>query len=118
MVRVALAGSGKGSGMTKPAPYGDDQLTPAGICPGCFGGGVVPTNPHARELAKKLPWRTCPECNGSGQERKRPRKPAAPSLIKQAQQMVRDGYGVDDLAVTLEISRESAKSFVFGVRIN
>lgn len=38
--------------------------------------------------------------------------PVRRTLIEQAQQMARDGYGVDDLVVKLQISRELARWFV------
>ena len=41
--------------------------------------------------------------------------PRKPTLIEQARQMAADGYGIEDLMVRLEISRASARSFVFGV---
>lgn len=37
-----------------------------------------------------------------------------PSIIQQATQMAKDGYGYEDLSVRLGIPRLAAKYFVFG----
>lgn len=37
-----------------------------------------------------------------------------PSLIQQATQMAKDGYGVDDIVVATGMPRLAAKYFVFG----
>lgn len=37
-----------------------------------------------------------------------------PSLIQQAMDMARDGYGFEDIAVRLDIPKLTAKYFVFG----
>lgn len=43
-----------------------------------------------------------------------PPSPAV-SLIERASQMARDGYGIEDLMVRLDISRASARAFVLGI---
>ncbi len=37
-----------------------------------------------------------------------------PSIIQQATQMAKDGFGYEDISVKLEIPRLAAKYFVFG----
>ena len=43
----------------------------------------------------------------------RPATKAKPSLIDQAKQMVKDGYGHEDIAVVLKIPRATAYWYVF-----